>query len=598
MRNLHRFVFALGCLTITILTLDIGAQTSSEAQIQPHTPLNTAPVISDFGDLIIGDLESLTATSTNIFVAPDLLNADVIVTDDSSDDDIIWSFTSDPPDIFINGVAPLSMSDDPTSPPTLSRLELNDLDPGEPSGPTDADPRTFTFRNVSLSPDNNTPSPGDPGCAAPAATVTLFASDGTTFGMRSIMVFTIRGTSDGFAPISDPDAFLFMADFTSSDESWIGGNALGFGGTVESDARGLCMTVPDIGENNVLWISPDAYTDLVDNAAYRIRSAVTTDQVMPDAIPLWFFIFDNGVLSGATGETYGSYAWVLDVDGGAQGIDRPQGRSTFDFWCTPNAVGTPQWQSGAFTPAADAFNDPRFRFQIIDANASILTDFDFGTICVENIQVSRIDRSLLLQTTLWNPPIDSSTHFIINDLMSPGTTASIDDGTHSANVALGTSGDVRVSLFANDPLGDGLPGSQFGPLELYPVMSMGDTLYRTRSLIRATAGETDPVDSIFLAMDSVNNELGTVSYTLSNLGLPQMSRAASPKLISATYEIYHFSHNATAAAIPNGDRLRGQLFVFNTTKLYGDGTGGDALAIDTLEIETITIAPIEPICPD
>jgi hypothetical protein len=581
--------FALTLLTVAI------------ALVQVSTTYATAPLISDPGDVIIGDLENApNSTSTNIFVAPDIIEADLIVSDDTPDNQIKWSYLSSSPDIRINDTPSLLPSlsglgaDDPTSPSLAKRLDLVNTDDGSANDVEDGNARTFTVRNILLSPVAT--NPGDTGPAGPPGlvhgpvTVTLFASDCTTFGSRSISVFTIRGESDSLSG-GGPE-FLFSVDFQDLvDDGWIGGNSAGFGGTVSSGTSGLCMTVPGPGANLVLWFGPESqYIELIANSAYRARVNASTTQTAVDAIPIWFYIFDNFYLSSPiVANNYGGFHWVLDNVGGAVGIGRANGRTQFDFWFNPNATPTGQWNAGAFTPAADALNDTRPQVQIIDSNAGINTDLDNGTICIENIAFYRQSRDSMQFSTVYNPPIDSSTHFL-DDVagLAGGTLASLDDTNNVANVDLATSADDRVTLLPYDENGDGVPGQQLGPLEFFPVVWNDNELFRNRTAMRAQTSVADPVDSVFLAIDTVTNELGTFSYTTRSGG-SVMVGAASPALASGEYEGYFFSQNATDSVIPDGNRHRPQTFLFNTVGLFGNGTGGDAVVIESLEYDQIVV---------
>lgn len=571
--------FALTLMTVAI------------ALVQVSTSHAIAPVISNPGDIVIGTLET-NATTFQVFVAPDLINSNQIVTDETPDGQIKWSFTAADDDIEINGVGRVDPglvglgADDPTSPALSKRIDQNNLDDGEVDDVEDGNAVTFTFRDVSLSP--NVANPGDTGPAgAPGVvnvnTITLFASDCTTFSSRDIVVYSIRGESDGLSG-GGPEV-IYTVDFNTTDDGWIGGNQAGFGGTVSSTG-GLCMTVPAAGSNLVLWISPEAYVELVDNAVYRLRNTATTDQTGTDAIPLLFVIHSNNyyLTGGGNGNNYGGFAWFLDVDGGANGLGRNSDNEV-ETWVTPNAVATGQWQGGAFTPAADALNDLTLRYDVNDANPAILTQNDSGTICIETLEVGRIDRNNLQQSAvLFNPPIDSSTHFIAATIGTAMT--SIDNNTDTANADLGTSADTRVDLIPYDANADGVPGSQFGYQEFNPVVWNSNELVRTQVDIRAAASETDPVDSIFLAMQTTNNELGTLTYTTRSGG-SVMVGSASPKLAVATYEIYHHSGNASTSIVPNTNLQRGSLFFFNTGSLFGTGTGGDAVVIEDFKIDQI-----------
>jgi hypothetical protein len=554
----------------------------------------TAPVISDPGDVVIGDLEDRSGTSPNVFVSPDIIDADQIVSDDTTpDNQIKWSFTSTNTNIRINGVTRVSPTlaglndDDPTSPRASNRLDQNNLDAGGPIDLADGNARTFTFRNFLLSPNNASVVAGAEGAVLGPTngtnTVTLFASDCTTFGRRSVVVWSIKGESDSLSG-GGPE-IVKTVDFTTTTDGWIGGNQAGAGGTVSSGASGLCMTVPPAGTNIVLWLSPEAYVELVDNAVYRLRTGVTTTQTTADAIPLWFSIFTNSyyLTGGGNGGNYGAFAWVLDVDGGAQGIGRANGRTSYDFWHAPNAVATPQWSAGAFSVAADALNDAVLRFDIIDGNPALLTENDSGTICIANLEVGRLDRGSIQVNSSFDAPIASTTHAFATTTSLGTATTSISGG--AATIDPASSGVVRRDLIYFDPEADGVTGAQFGNLEIFPVVWTGDTLYRGRFSIRAQTSEADQVDALFLAFDTPNSELGVQSYTL-RTGGSVMNGAASPKLVAAEYEVYFYGQNATDSLTPNANRTRAYPFIFNTDTLFGTGNGGDALVIDGFAIDT------------
>jgi hypothetical protein len=313
---------------------------------------------------------------------------------------------------------------------------------------------------------------------------------------------------------------------------------------------------------------------------------LSSDQSAPDAIPILFVIYDN-FNAGGEGNNYGGFFWVLDVDGGAQGIGRNVGRTTFHFYLAPNALNLPQWIAQAFTAQADMENDLRLQYRVIDANATINTDLDSGTICVASVQISAHPRSsLMLDATVYNPPLAMATHFAqaTNDFGAGA--AAINDATHAANYALATVGAVRRTLGPFDPAAGGDMNSQ-----LYPVPWQADTLYRVRMAVRALASEADPVDAIFSAIDTATVELGMVQYTTRGRSGGAMDRAASPRLTSAEYEAYFYSQNATLSQTPNAGRLRPLGIFFNTTDLFGDGTGGDGFVVESLAVDRLLAPP-------
>lgn len=569
-----------------------GTATATEVALLNCPRTSPAPpVIADPGDIIIGNLEpSPSLPAPNPFVFPDAINLNEVVSSLlTPDSQIKWSFTGGNGRILINGLGPLDPSlegdDDPTNPRAANRLDQNDLDPAQ----QDANAYTISFRNSVLSPIGGATIPQVDSGILPAQTtdLTLFASDGTLVGQRVIRVFTANNLPDSisggrFDPVKSED-FTVVGQSTG----WIGAPLPGFGGSTSVGASGLCMIVPGPGDNFVIWVSPERYFDLIDGAVYRLRVNVTTDQTAADAIPLWDFTYDNFNSSGP-GNNYGGFSWVLDVDGGAQGIGRPNGRNKYEFWFAPNAVATPQWSAGAFTPQADPYNDPRLQFRVLDANPVLLTQNDSGVICILSLDIAKIQHdSLEVAATIFTSPINNGSHFVgaVGELPDNGT-AFIDDFARTANITLGTIGDRRITLGYFNPLADGVEGGQFGPLELYPVVWEGNTLYRMRMVVRAAFNESDPVDSVFTAIDVTNSELGTESYTTRSGG-SVMNFAASPKLAAATYEGYFFGQNTTSSLTPNANRLRPIPFFFNTPALFGDGTGGDALVIERLELDKL-----------
>lgn len=577
--------------------------TAAIALLQVSTSHANAPIIADPGDILIGNLDP--ATSPGIFVYPDAFSLSDYTTDETPDASIKFSFRMvSGNNIRINGVQGLSALtglNDPTNPVVISTastaatnlnkqiqavtLVTNDGVNrfAEPSN-GDSDPFTVTFRNATLNVDNSAPSATTPVGTVDTAVLTLFASDGNTFGQRNLTVYSVRGVNDsrGF---KNPTTFssIDLAQTTNAAQ-WQGGAASGFGGSVSSGSSGLCMTVPAAGNNLVLWVSPERYFDLVNNTIYRVRAQITmSNPATPpaDTIPLLLFTYDNFNASG-NGNNYGGFAWILDVDGDAQGIGRASGRNNYDFWFAPNSVATPQWQSGAFAPAADTSNDPRLQFQVNDANANILTQNDAGTICIKSLVISSVNRDLLGGPTVWNPPINTSTHFArANNETAADGTGSINNGLAQANITVATNGDHRITFGPFNP--SALNQNQ----ALYPVQWLANSLYRTRVRMHASAAGTDPVDAIFLSMDTTNSELGAQGFTTRSGG-GVMVFSASPNTQTATYEVYFFSQNATLSLTPDANRVRPLPFFFNTNNLFGAGTGGNGIVIDSMEVDRLT----------
>lgn len=392
------------------------------------------------------------------------------------------------------------------------------------------------------------------------------------------IVYTGFGSHETYTSIPN-----FSQDFAAGGgtaNGWLGGALPGFGGLTSLSGSGLCMFVPGVGDNFVIWVSPEGLLELAANSIYSARLAITSDQQDVDAIPLFFYVYDNFLASGL-GNNYGGFSWVLDVDGGAEGIGRLQGRSEFDFFFGPIAGPTPQWSAGAFTPAADLENDMRLQYRIIDANAALLTQNDSGTICVSNLAIRRYDRAMLPAfTTVFEPPIAAATHFAeAIDEIGVGGTAMIEDATNTARYMLATVGDARKTLGPFDALQPDLNS------QLFPIVWEANSVYRARASIRAEASELDPIDVIFLSTDTATVELGGVHYVTRGFPGGAMDRVGSPKLAAAEYESYFYSQNATLSATPNAGRLRPLAIFFNSPTQAGDGTGGDATIVESLGVD-------------
>lgn len=400
----------------------------------------------------------------------------------------------------------------------------------------------------------------------------------------------VRVTKFGFFALGNPEGFTpFVQSYTAAGgmaHGFTGAAVPGFGGRTDLTQHGLCLTVDGPGDNFIIWTSPERMLELFDGAILRARLQVNTAQIIPDAIPLFFCVYDN-YNSNGLGNNFNGSIWVLDVDGGAQGISRPQGRSLFDIYIAPNSINTPQWKSGAFTPAADLENDIRVLYKIIDANAGLLTDADFGTICVAQTEIQTFMRAdLPAFTTVYNPPISSSTHFPETFFEAGiGGLGTIDDSTNTARYMLTTVGDVRKTLGPYDSTQPDLNS------QLFPVIWEGESLYRIRSSVRAESSEADPIDILLLAIDTATIELGTMQYSIRGAPGSAMDRVASPKLAAAEYEAYFFGHNSTLSVAPNANRLRPQLIFFNLSNVAGDGTGADATFVQSLEVDRFDALP-------
>jgi len=609
-----------------------------------------APVISDPGDVIIGDLEQ--AANNNVFVFPDAIFLDAIVTDDNiASDQVKWSYVASLHHVVANNVP--EVTSDPTNPANNERLDGNDNDTSvQTLGQQDSSARTVTFRNNFYSDITVGAVPGlgpyaDPGTTAPAflesEMITLYASDGTTYSSRSITVYTADNTSDS---ISGGVALTLLNDYDFDNNpaliaGWFGGPT---GGTsTTGTATGLCMWVPAVnltgGNTGVGWISPPNFVSggptastgffpLTDKTVYRFRLKMWTDETAVGAIPFWTFGVNNTNLTGVgpAGINYGNDQWILDVAGGANGINDPsgtngrtQGRESFDFWFTPNAVLTDQWRGiidnadSMFSTAFAPYKDCNLLLRILDGanNAGIHNEVDQGTVCLKDLRIDTINYDDLAsrRTAVYSHPI-SSTLFHINpdDFFGGGNgTATIDDNTNTANFivgpnytgAPGSAGILggRKSLIFYDP---SQPNDPTLNKAFYPINWVNDQLLQLAVGIRSGVGGgtgttegTDPVDVIFLDWITPTSEIGGFNFT--QIGSPgDAFKAASPRQKANTgnvtqiyTEVFSTQNKTVIDPIANpsfadSDRVNAWPEAFNNASLGNSATNGrDPFIIDS-----------------
>jgi hypothetical protein len=580
-----------------------------------------APVITPPSDIIIGDLEQ--GDNNNVFIFPDAIDLDAIVADDNTGDGAIkWSYLSSDTNIIINGAAQLS-GGDPNAP--LATENLRSAADGEvPTGVVDGNVATITFRNQNLSAGVGTLGPyADPGTTgvlpAETRTITLFASDCSTYSQVDIVVYTANSTSDSLSGGNLLENVIDL-DFENDPNDisgWFGGVIGGMGTT--STTTGLCMSVPagaDPG-SSLGWISPPNFTpslpnfvQLVDKALYRMRATMMTNQTANGAIPYVDFVWSNFLLStGVNGNTYGGLYWLLDVAGGATGVGRFQ--SDFDVWITPNAALTQQWRgiidssNSAFDPSVDFTNDWSVTMRILHDNSSIVTAADSGTICLRRLRVDRCLIDSLSTTVLQNNPIVpyNSGGIMYRDPddggLPTGGSFTIAGGVANLNLTPDpTSGNATLARGARRKLQywTGFPAA--GNINFFPQLWERGKLYMTRVMLRSNVGGptgtvegTDPVDTVFVDFDCPNSEFGSFHFTAKgNAG--NFFRASSPRLSVTTGGAQPYvgfiqgtePSKGASLGIPDSDRIRSYIDFFNVTTL-GSGTDGlDAMTIESVEV--------------
>lgn len=596
-----------------------------------------APVVSDPGDLIIGDLES--GAANNVFAFPDAFNLDSIVSDESADSTILWSY-SGTGKYTINGVAPLTIGPGDPNAPGANEVRSQDLDVGHPGQDAGGNGQTVTFRNQDLSdiaigggfgPYSEPATTGV--LASETQPVTLYASDAATYTAVTIVVYTANNSSDsisggGLTPIFDYD-YTNPAFRTGWISSITGGASAGTTGT----GTGFCMWVPtaNVPTAGVQWSSPNnntlpngpGYIDLVDSAAYRLRVTMYCDQTAGGAIPYWTFGYNNVFFAPTlTSNIYGGDHFQVDVAGGASGIGRTQGRTHYDYWFIPNAALTQSWRgtlpfgntqnsfSVVNNPSFEARNDINVTVRILDGAqgaGSILNEADTGTICLKGLRADRIAYASLNSTLVYGPPINTATHAVLPDSLGPAGngTGTINNGTASANFAVGPA-------FETDAAGGRKQLIQYNPagttntLKRWPLANSwhDDELLLLKTVIRSDVGGaagtvegSDPVNLIFVDWDVVTSEIGAFHFTQKGAA-GNMKWAASPRLLATNNNVpqeyvslFYTQNKSKAVAVANPDRIRGYLDLFNSTSIGTATDGRNPFSVTKFELYKVDISP-------
>lgn len=591
--------------------------TVSFALAQAANTFAEAPTVRDWPDIFIGDIESVSGAVTqgNVFVFQDAFDVRLrFVSDDTEDSETVkWSFLQlSGNEILINGVpsldgtgGALGSTSDPIQPNAARDITGNNADTaidaqGVGSGPVeDGNEFTLTFRNADLSPLPNGPhvEPGTFGVVDTAA-LTVFASDSTTASQHDIVVSTVNQGTDTLTGDGVTWTLEDNFDFTTGALGWT--SIVNFVPTnlaiAAQGANGLCITVDGAtGPEGALWASPGAspLIELVAETLYRVRMDVFTDQTTANAIPLAVFGLFDGI--GASGAD----AFVLDVLGGANGIDRPQGLDIVDMIWAPAAVRIGAWSTGAFQPAEDAFNDMAMTFGIFNQNANINFAADSGSMCLTTLQVSSANINDLNGASVLdsNPPtaaeytllaITDST--VASDVALPksatpgaqGVTFVVAPVTGGVGTSVGVPGARAVGLgfmtFADS--GDGFVDNT----DTHPIPWNDQVLLEQQVTIASTSGGTDPVNAIRLSSLAATSETGASTFVTGGAPGGVFDQAGSPVVgQDRIWSHFLFTSNSTLDTTPGG--IQFTVSLVNRSDIYGGpGTGADPAIVKRNQI--------------
>lgn len=589
------------------LLLTLSAAAISFASPVVHA---MAPVISDPGDVIVGDAEH--GYALNEFVFEDAINLGAIATDDTvTTSQIKWSY-------FIAGTALYSinganvLADGLTSTAVLapagSQIQAND--DADTDDVKDANGFTATFRNISLSPVGGPNT--DPGVIGTVTTqtqtVSLYASDGTTASKIDIIVYSANDTSDSIDNGSILNQLIDL-DFENNSidyAKWLGA-VLGGAGSISSGVpNGLCMTAPLTGNNTIGWVyvgglsttgangpsDPGGLIKLVDGNVWQVATKLGTDQTTAGSVPLLDFSYDNTVLDFSQpqpvveGSSYAGEHIVLDNSGSANMIGGPVGRTDFQFWIAPAPMQLAQWRglidaaNSAFAPVFDDQNDMNPTFRIIDADsAGINAQADSGQICIKHITISSASLASLRgsQAAMYNLPITTANWAPANSTQSTEAgTATISggvahyqltDGDNSTSYVSGSLKTLFPFVLSLVPANPNFANGDYN-LALNPILWESNHVLLTeadvRSEVGGAAGTTEgtaPVDVVQVSSTGPTTELVSQNFAIRGApGSPgNMNLAGSPRLAATltgaglsavqNYVGITFTHNTTAADV-------------------------------------------------
>lgn len=577
-------------LQLTLVTVAIA--------LMGMSAMAEAPVIDDIPSPIVGG--GSYTTPPNTFVYPDAINLNAYVHDDGGLENIVWSYWVDGTAIYnINGTEPLDLGTDDAIDPAATDKDLGTVRNGEED--LDSKAQTITVRNVNLSPlggDNGDPGSTEGILESETQVVTLFASDGSTYTTKEIMVYTDNGGQDRLSPGSEGEP-VYNADFTNDDNGYSTGEINS--ATVSVGANGICIEVAADNTNIGTWTSPYPLFEMANNSVYQVRATMNGSQTTVGAVPLWDIVIQN--YDSVTG-TQGANAYLadylfLDNENGAYAVGPSTGISGVELYFVPLAAKLPSWQdssTGAFSTANDAKNDIQLVFRMLDAsNTGYGGELDFGQVCVQTLAIERfdLDQNVTEGATVMN--------LAINNTNYSGTTL-----TSMTSYNWATAGQVTISPTGGTPTdvaqvfpgdGDNLASGGSGAIDDdFPITWEADTIYMVEMSVSApTSGdESQPVDVIQVGIDPPSWEnfmLNTVTRgdgTMHNIGMPKSGTAQ-------TYVTF-FKSDRVSMTTADFKRLRPRVQILDSSALsFGNASGvpqttnTGAFTIHGITVKKVTI---------
>jgi len=587
-------------LTITLLTVAL-AMIGFQAMAM-------APVIGPIPSPIVGNAD---VTAATIFVYPDAINLSSYVTDDTSPTaSIVWSYEETGTKYLLNGVTPINASD-PAGieiDPGAKRIDNQDLDPI--TGQGDTDPKTITIRNSDLSPlGGSTTTPGTPGIVpAETGTITLYASDGSTFSQQDLVIYTDNGGLDRITgqgenppiPVTIPPPWD-----TGSGNAWITATVAGTI-TMTRTSNSICLEAPVNGDNWGMWVGPPYQLDLVKNAVYDIKMRMTSSNAAPGHTPFWDLSIDNNDNDGLGPNLYGADMFFLDNENGANSAVAA-GKDFHMIW-TPLAMATDQFKGeGAYAATETLFSTAhatdkkgRFIFRVMDLyldNASgIRANDQYGTVCIAGFTINRYNMTLMKKSgaSLYDNHAFTATAgqagTVTPTTLTPGaSTLEYSGGMITVTPTTAGQGSSYTTIYPGDSTNvfTGLPGDVAAQADNYPVLYDPQTMYRVQvSLAAADANsETNPPDVFWIMADTPTQEVISQSFVTSHIGGCAMPKTGTPQI----YTSFYHTNYGTSTSITGWQRFRPIFTYCNLPSLGGAGNNNSGVfTISKMLVDKVT----------
>lgn len=577
-------------LNVTLMTVAIA--------VMAFQAMAAAPTIGQIKDPIVGNEPG--ATSPTPFVFPDVYDITAKATDDSTTSvNIRWSYWySGATEVYrINNVDRVTVDDVAIKNPVAAQ-KIN----GATTDPADVDglSATITIRNVKYAPIGGSVTvPGTTGIID-AMPVTLFASDGTTYSPKTIMIYTDNGGLDRITGAdSEPQWTPIQNQTTFPAQGQIAWSWAPPAGSVTSSTNAgaaICIETAALGDNYATWNASWGVISVAKNTVYRIRARIQGTQTSAESTQFFDFVLGNFNSATQTGfNMFGADFMFFDNEGGANAplLKTATNGTTYEmYWCPPSVGNAAFNSSNIWDAGAAEYRKMLLVFRVMDLTsfAALTAQNDSGRLCLNNFTIDAIPTDNMSLDQIWASPATlTASNFHAASLIGAAAyqtdkvllSQQIVSGTNSKDLDFGGAfpGDGVIDYNNLSTLADE-----------YPIPWEADTLYRIAykySAVDATSAAA-PYDVIWVGMDCPSNEFIVTSYVTSQGGVgvnPAMPKAGTPQ----EYVAFLYSHQLSNSSHPEFLKFRPRSEWANSPSMVeSPGTGSTYMHGATVSKVTFT----------